>query len=254
MSDEAAANALFSSQLLTDEDLERLARESGSINPFDERMLSGCSYDLRMGAVLRSRNRARVIRLEEGEYSIESGECVSFETLEVLDFRSPLLFGFVINKHSVLARGLFHPITKVDPGFHGPLAITMFNLGNIPETVRYKEPVVSLVLVPVSSPPKRVYGTSQRPSYREGSLDVASVVNEPAGDLEDSVLARMYGRPVSRLYEIVTDLQRSIDAGLIVQSRDARARWVDIAWRFGAALTGAIVALGGKYLIDHLGK
>jgi deoxycytidine triphosphate deaminase len=241
---------MLNHNILTDHDLEALVASQKIIDPFDIEQLSGCSYDLRAGKTLRSRNRGRTFNLARTDYEIESGECVTFETFEIVNFRRPLLFGFVVNKHSILAKGLVHPITKIDPGFSGPLAITLFNHGSTPEPIRFKQPLVSLVVFPLGAEPKRIYGTSKPPSYREGSLDIASVINERAEPLDDPGLARMYGRPVSRLYERVGELERSIEAGLIKQRRERRARGTDIIWRFAVGFFGAVVALVGKYLYD----
>jgi deoxycytidine triphosphate deaminase len=243
------AEAVRSHCILTDEEITALA-EAGAISPFDPALLSGCSYDLRAGTILRSRNRARTFNLEKGEYYVESGECVTIETHEKLDFSSTLLFGFVTNKHSMLARGIFHPITKVDPGFSGPLAITLFNQGSVAEPIHFQQRLVALIIKPVATMPKRIYGASQTPSYRQGDIDIASIINEPAEPLNDAGLARMYGRPVARLYERVDSLERSVDAGLIKQGRERRARGADLAWRFVVALVGGAVALTGKYILD----
>jgi deoxycytidine triphosphate deaminase len=236
--------------ILVDNAIAKLAA-AGTIKPFDPSKLSGCSYDLRAGKPLRSRNRGRVFDISSNPYEIESGECVTVETLEVLDFSDPLLFGFVVNKHAVLARGLSHPITKVDPGFQGPLALTLFNQGGIAEPIRYEQPIAALVLLPLSAIPSRIYGTSQTPSHRQGDISVASIVNEPAEPVGDAALAKMYGRPVARLYERLDKVEASVEAGLIKERRTGRARRIDIIWRFVVALAGGAVALGGNYLINH---
>ena len=237
---------------LIDIEISKFAEEGRVISEFDPAMLSGCSYDLRVGRVVRSRNRGRPHDLKKGDFQFESGECITFETLETIDFDNPLLFGFVVNKHSVLAKGLVHPITKVDPGFKGPLAITIFNWGNISEPIRYGQPLVSLVIYPVIARPERIYGSTQAPSYRQGSLDIASIVNEPAEPLNDEGLARMYGRPVARLYEIVGELQKSIDVGLIKQQNQKRSFWIDLFWKFAVGLFGALVGIAGKAYVDYL--
>ena len=240
--------------LLTDEDITKLAESAALIVPFEPAMLSGCAYDLRAGKTVRSRNRGRTFNIEKSEYHVESGECVTFETLEAVDFRTTLLFGWIVNKHSVLAKGLAHPITKVDPGFTGPLAITLFNLGSVPEPIRYGQPLVSLVVSGLHSEPTRVYGVSQRPSFIEGSLDIASIVNEPAEPLDDAALARMYGRPLTRVYERLAKVEASVEAGLIKQGEERAARRREIALRVFLVIVGAALAAGANYLrLRYLG-
>jgi deoxycytidine triphosphate deaminase len=231
--------------LVTDIELEQLVKDFAVIAPFAPELLSGCSYDLRIGKPIRSRNRSRVFDLSKGDFSIESGETVTFETMEILDFSRVPLFGFIVNKHSVLAKGLAHPITKVDPGFHGPLAITLFNHGNKAETIQYGQPLVSLVMMVPSGKVERIYGVSQRPSYREGSLDIAAIDNEPERPLDDKGLSKMYGRPLSRLYERVEELEKRFDVGLIKANQEGWRKGWDLALRWLipalAIAAGAIV-------------
>lgn len=236
------------SGLLTDEDLARLAEAAGLIKPFDPSLLSGCSYDLRVGKIVRSRNLRRTYNAEAADYYVESGECVTFQTLEEVDFRATLAFGWIVNKHSVLARGLVHPITKVDPGFTGPLAITLFNLGGVAEPIRYGQPLVSLVVTVSNKPPGLVYGVSQRPSYIEGSLDIAAMVDEPAKPLEDADLARMYGRPLARVYERLEKVEASVEAGLIKKAEERKVWWREFGLRSLFLLIGVLLAALAAYL------
>jgi deoxycytidine triphosphate deaminase len=232
--DPPAQNILIDAQIID------LVTRYKIIDNFDPVLLSGCSYDLRIGQYLRSRNRSQTFDLSRNDFYVEGGECITFETLETLNFRNPVLFGFIVNKHTILARGLFHPITKIDPGFTGPLAITFFNLGNVAEKLTYKQPFASLVIIPLSSKPNRIYGANQRPLFNEGSLNPAHIVDKPPSPLSDKALAEMYGRPISRLYERVDELQASVDAGLIKESREHRARRKDLAWRIVVPLAVAI--------------
>jgi deoxycytidine triphosphate deaminase len=235
--------------LVTDVELEQLVKDFGVIDPFEPELLSGCSYDLRIGKPIRSRNRSRVFDLSKDDFSIESGEAVTFDTMEVLDFKRILLFGFIVNKHSVLAKGLVHPITKVDPGFRGPLAITLFNQGNKAETVEYGQGLVSLIIMKPLGKVERIYGVSQRPSYREGSLDIAAIDNEPEQPLDDKGLSKMYGRPLSRLYERVEELEKRFDVGLIKASRERwHKRWdLVLRWVIPMLIAAAVVLVNQNW-------
>src|ERR1041385_2906171 len=108
-------NYLKLETLLIDKTIISLSKKSGLIKPLDPNSLSGCSYDLRAGQILRSRNKMSSFDLST-EYVVESGECVTVETLEEVNIRTLPLFGVIVNKHSILAKGFFHPITTVDPG------------------------------------------------------------------------------------------------------------------------------------------
>lgn len=239
--------------LLTDEQISHLAQSAALIAPFEPALLSGCSYDLRVGKTVRSRNRGRTFNIEATEYHIESGECVTFESLESVDFRTTPLFGWIVNKHSVLAKGLVHPITKVDPGFTGPLAITIFNLGSVAEPIRLGQPLVSLVVSAPRTSPTRIYGVSQRPSFIEGSLDIASIVNEPAEPLDDAALARMYGRPLARVYERLAKVEDAIEAGLIKEGRGRADWWREFGIRVLLVILGAALAAAVAYYKIYYG-
>jgi deoxycytidine triphosphate deaminase len=197
---------------LIDRDIIELVGRHGIIEPFEIEMLSGCSYDLRVGKEVRSRHRKKKFELsdDKDEFFIESGECVTFQTMEELNFREPPPFGFVVNKHTVLARGIVHPITKVDPGFKGSLAVTIFNHGGPAEKLKLGQPIVSLIIFPLESVPDRLYGQTQKPTAREGATEIATVVDEPSGPLDDAGLQRMYGTPLWRLYDRVNELEKIV--------------------------------------------
>jgi deoxycytidine triphosphate deaminase len=197
---------------LIDRDIVDLVHRYAVISPFEPDMLSGCSYDLRLGSEIRSRNRKQKFELsqERNEFHIEAGECITFQTLEELNFREPPLFGFVVNKHTMLARGIVHPTTKIDPGFKGSLAVTIFNQGGPAEKIKFGQPMAALIVYPLQSIPDRIYGDTQKPTAREGATEIATVVDEPSGPLDDEGLSKMYGKPLWRLYERVRDLEKII--------------------------------------------
>jgi deoxycytidine triphosphate deaminase len=227
--------------VLVDRQFKELVAAHGLLKPFDEKLLSGCAYDLRVGNILRSRNRLASFDLGRAEYVVESGECVTIDTLEEIDFRSRLLFGYVVNKHTILAKGFFHPATTVDAGFKGPLALTFINLGNVRFTLRRGEPVAKLVLVPVAPAPERIYGVTQRPSYREGSTDIALIVDNPEHRTDDSELANMYGLPVKRLYDHIQALRQSSELYELRREEQRRAGRRQIFWNILFAMIGGVM-------------
>ena len=173
--------------LLSDVAISRLCVQNHLIRPFDPEMLSGCSYDLRAGTKLRSRNREQSFDLDSAPYVIESGECVTLTTLETVDFREPFslelggetvtayMSALILNKHTIVATGLFHPDTSVDPGFRGPLALTLMNFGPIGYLIHSMERIAKIVFVPIIMPVERVYGVTQVPSVREGDTNMALI-------------------------------------------------------------------------------
>jgi deoxycytidine triphosphate deaminase len=235
--------------------MQYLAETQGLIHPFAADLLSGCAYDLRAGAVLRSRNRETSHDLAREDYLIECGECITVNTLEVIDFsKSYELEGMqgvqfiahVINKHGLVAWGLFHPATVIDPGFKGPLALTFFNMGSTSLRIKFETPICKMVVVPVSTP-KRLYGATQTPSYKQGSTDFSLVVDRAPTKASDEILRRMYGTPVTRLFERVDSLDVARD--VLDLKRDQKEREERRAGRrqflrsLFVALIGGIAAL-----------
>ena len=196
---------------LIDRDIVELVTRHKIIEPFESKLLSGCSYDLRVGTKVDPEiDKGHLICLR-GKNFTSNGGMRHVSDARKAEFQGSPLFGYV-NKHSVLARGIVHPITKVDPGFTGPLAVTIFNHGGPPREIQLDQPIVSLIIYPLHAVPDRIYGETQTPTTgREGSLEIAGVIDEPPGPVDDTGLARMYGRPVSRLYERVTEIEKFIE-------------------------------------------
>ncbi|UYN96059.1 MAG: hypothetical protein KIT25_03700 [Enhydrobacter sp.] len=226
---------------LTDVQIEELVGAHNLISHFDAKLLSGCSYDLRVGSALKSRNRQTSFDLLKADYIVESGECITINSLEEIDFRSVLLFGYIANKHSIVATGLFHPITTIDPGFQGPLALSFMNLGNVRIRIRHGQPIAKLICVPLWSRPTRIYGVSQNPSYREGSTDIALVVDKPEHRDVDTELSNMYGQPIRRLYEHVGALSKQLEVSELKTFQKAVLRRREIVIAVIAATLGGLV-------------
>lgn len=200
----------------TDEQIQILVERFGIIQPFNAALLSPCSYDLRAGKEVRSRSRQGSHDLAKaGDYFVECGECITLDSLEELNFRDEVniegwgkcyIGAHVLNKHRLVGFGLFHPGTSVDPGFKGPLALTLFNMGNTAVRIRHHDPICNVIFFPVAKP-RRLYGIDQTPSVREGSTDFSLIVDRAGQKTSDDVLSKMYGTPIARLYERVAAVE-----------------------------------------------
>jgi len=56
------------------------------------------------------------------------------------------MFAYIIPRVKVMQKGLSNIVSKVDPGYDGPLVITVFNLGRRTITLKRREPICSLVV------------------------------------------------------------------------------------------------------------
>lgn len=199
------------SSILVDKDIIELVNSRNLITPFDKNLLSGCSYDIRAGTKIISRNRTSEFDLSKSPYVIESGECVTIQTLEEFSLRDKQLFGIIANKHSVLGQGLFHPITTVDPGFQGPLSITFIHWGHVPYKISQGDKICNIYFHYLANMPDKIYGVSQVPTVKEGSTDYALIIKEPDEQLRNKSLKFTYGKPFTDLLEKVEALEKRLE-------------------------------------------
>ena len=153
----------------------------------------------------------------------------------------------IMNKHSLVAWGLFHPTTAVDPGFKGSLALTFFNLGSTSLRIKYQDPVAKVMFF-CSPESERKYGVNQSPRYREGSTDSSLIVDRSPEEMSDLMLRKMYGAPVRRLYDAVATLAAHKDVLHIKSEEKRKEEKASERRSFSAdlmiAFFGAILALG----------
>ena len=90
---------------------------------------SNVSYDLRVGReYMDHRNLGRQTLDDDDEIPLPPGAAVILETEESI--RLPRSrFAFIVPKVGLLQDGVSNTMSKVDPGYDGPLLVTLFNLG-----------------------------------------------------------------------------------------------------------------------------
>jgi hypothetical protein len=80
-----------------------------------------------------------------GVISLLPGMAIVVETEEEVDFPKSL-FGLIVPKVSLLHEGVSNTTSKIDPGYHGHLYITIFNLGKRPIPLRKGQKICTLLL------------------------------------------------------------------------------------------------------------
>jgi dCTP deaminase len=148
------------------------------LNP-DERQFAdmetdcNASYDLRVGDKYKDHRNDTVQALNEGEYIVLlPGNAVIIQTEEEVQF--PLgLFGQILPRVTLLARGIANTPSKIDPGYNGHLLITTFNHGKRTEKLRRGERFCSLHLLtvedgvrPFNKASKQLGGLSRFPTLQ----------------------------------------------------------------------------------------
>lgn len=90
---------------------------------------SNATYDLRVGTEYKGHRDAGKTDLLDGEsISLEPGAAVIIETMESVQFPKSR-FGHIVPKVTLLQNGISNTSSKIDPGYHGHLLVTVFNLG-----------------------------------------------------------------------------------------------------------------------------
>jgi len=114
------------------------------------------SYDLRVGKQCRDHRGKTVKEIpEKGSVTLNPGSALIIQTQQYLHL--PLqLYGTIAPQVSLLQRGLSTTFSKVDPGYPGPLLITLFNLGKTTVTLHRGECFCALTLYEVR-PGARLY-------------------------------------------------------------------------------------------------
>ena len=106
---------------------------------FTNRNTSNVSYDFRIGNKYRSHleNTPREIPAE-GTITLHPGSALIIETAEHVHLPRTM-FGIIAPRVSLLQQGLSTTFSKVDPGYDGPLLITLFNLGQTTRVLKKGE-------------------------------------------------------------------------------------------------------------------
>jgi len=131
---------------------------------------SNVSYDLRVGSEYKGHRDAEKTELpEDGELVLHPGNAVLIQSEEVV-FLPRNLFGYVVPKVSLLQQGITNTLSKVDPGYNGPLIVTLFNLSKADFHLKRRDHFCSIVLHTVgegallyNKPGKRITGNPREP-------------------------------------------------------------------------------------------
>ena len=137
-----------------------------SITPFDPEMLQPASYDMRIGRIAATvpKDSDPRIDLEKDHVLVIPGYAPAIIwTLEELKLPLNMVGHFGV-KSSLSRRGLFASVgMQVDPGFEGPLSVSLMNMTPNAAALNYKDSFVTLELVRLRVPASEPYsGEFQR--------------------------------------------------------------------------------------------
>jgi dCTP deaminase len=133
--------------------------------------LCNATYDLRIGRQYKDHRDGLTTDLSRREsFTLPPGGAVLIETEEWVHFPVSV-FGYITPKVSLLQQGVSNTSSKVDPGYDGPLVITVFNLGKKVVHLHRGQYFCALSLhriegaVPYSQKGKRLSGGSRNSWY-----------------------------------------------------------------------------------------
>jgi deoxycytidine triphosphate deaminase len=117
---------------------------------------SDIAYDLRVGREYRILTQRKTKVLGQADhFDLKPGQSALIETEEWLHLPTGA-FGLVVSKVSRVQEGMSNISTKVDPGYHGHLIVTVTNNGRRPIVFKRLHPFCSITFL-VVDPPARAY-------------------------------------------------------------------------------------------------
>ena len=123
---------------------------------------SNVTYDLRVGKEYRDHLARDAKGLpDNGVITLPPGAAIIVETEEHLALPRSM-FGTIVPKVSLLMKGISNTSSKVDPGYDGPLLVTVFNLGKRTVTLKRGERFCSLCLLEVRGKARQYLKGAQR--------------------------------------------------------------------------------------------
>ena len=143
---------------LSNVDLEAEMESGRLLTGFDENMIEGSSYQLRLGNVYYdlSENGKRFELAEGQKVLIKPGHRVVLITQEEFDV-PPDMVARVVSKGSLFSVGLSPVATYADPGFSGKLGIVTQNFSNHYLELSQGEPIAKVDFTILSEPSTKLY-------------------------------------------------------------------------------------------------
>jgi deoxycytidine triphosphate deaminase len=131
---------------------------TGLISYGDEKSIQACSYDLRVGTIIKS---GKVIRDTDSttDQSVEvlPGEIVTIITLEEVTLSGKIAgLAFEMNQWSSQGLLVLNP-GHIDPGFSGPLSIKALNLRKTSITLRFHDPIFTILFMELTGDTDKPY-------------------------------------------------------------------------------------------------
>lgn len=160
------------------------------ITPYDEAMLQPASYDMKIGKVAATvpRNGDPRVNLETERVLLVPGYAPAvIWTMEELKLPLNMVGHFGI-KSSLSRRGLFPSVgIQIDPGFEGPLSVSLMNLTPNAVALNYGDSFVTLELERLAVPASEAYSGEYQNRKGFNAQELSAVLGYKGHGLTDMV-------------------------------------------------------------------
>ncbi|MBX7164068.1 MAG: hypothetical protein K1X49_10255 [Saprospiraceae bacterium] len=146
--------------VLVDIDIKKFVANFNLIENFEDSSLQGASYDMGVGSSYSSKGEVKVITSNRPAINIEPGEFIVLTSFESLNLPLNMTGHFGLTSYWGM-RGLvplFGP--QIDPGFQGILVVPVFNAGDSPISMQFKEKMFTVEFIRTSQ--NASYGWAER--------------------------------------------------------------------------------------------
>jgi dCTP deaminase len=161
-----------------------------AITPFEEAMLQPASYDMRIGktAATVARNGDPRIDLEDERVLVVPGYAPAvIWTLEEVKFPLNMIGHFGV-KSSLSRRGLFASVgIQIDPGFEGPLSVSLMNMTPNSVALNYADSFVTLEIERLAVAASEAYSGEYQRRKSFTAQELESVLGYRGHGLTDMV-------------------------------------------------------------------
>ncbi|AFM27811.1 dCTP deaminase [Desulfomonile tiedjei] len=189
--------------LLTDTSIARLLGKDIIIEPFSENCLMPMGYDLRVGDFVYALDM-RLLRPENGVYTLPPRSTIQILTKESV-WVSSRIGGTLHSRVSLVSKGLSHISTTVDPGWTGPLLITLRNTLDREFKLKKDDRLVTMVLYRTQ---RRAKGRHKKPDFLRDIL--IDQVKEQIQEEVDEYMERI--KPVLGDTELLKSFRKAVEA------------------------------------------
>jgi len=151
--------------LLTDVDIRKALGKDIVIEPFLEDLLTPVGYDFTVGDFVFSLEKG-LLEQKDGVYHLPPKSTIQILTKESL-WVSDRIGGTFHSKVSLVSKGLSHISTTLDPGWYGPLLITLRNNMDREIPIKTDDAFVTLIFFKVLTPTQSKH---MKPAFRKDIL------------------------------------------------------------------------------------